>query len=173
MTKQSLTTKVELNHVKAISMITVESFIKTYLDEENGITNEIITKTVGSQEALANAYIKKIQLGKNKLSFIYIENSTVLGHIWGKEISENNYMIETLYVDLKHVKKGIGGKLMKALLNQISEISPLAKITIVVAKTNLNTIQFYEHFGFKIVNPNYGKYKLSNELFLDTVEMSN
>lgn len=173
MSNKNNITKIELSHVQAISKITVDSFIKTYLDEENGVSKEIITKSAGSVGFLAEAYTKKINLGKNKLSFVYIENSEVLGHIWGKEMPENNFMIETLYVDVKHIKKGIGGKLMKALLNKISEINSAAKIIIVVAKTNINTIQFYEHFGFKTVNLNYGKYKLADELFLETVEMSN
>ena len=166
-----MTTKVQLEHVEAISKITVKSFIKTYQDDGAGITKEIITKAAGNLEMLITGYSKKINDGKNELSFVCIEEGKVLGHIWGKQESEVKYSIETLYVDIKNLKQGVGGRLLNSLVNKILEINSNVKITVVVAKNNYNAIKFYEHSGFKIANPSFGKYKIKDNIILDTILM--
>ena len=164
-------TLTQLEHVQAISKITMASFIKTYQNEELRITKEIITEATGNLEDLITGYTKKINQGKNDLSFVYIENGNVLGHIWGKQKSENQYSIETLYIEPKNVKHGVGGTLLSTLLDKIYSINPNAEIILVVAKMNKNAIGFYQHFGFKIANQEFGKYKINNEINIDTVLM--
>lgn len=168
---QPIITKIQLEHVEAISKITVESFIRTYQDDGAGITKEVITEAAGNLEKLIARYSKKFSERKNELSFVYIEEGKVLGHIWGKQESEAEYSVETLYVDIKNLKQGVGGRLLNMLANKILEINSNAKITVVVAKNNYNAIQFYEHFGFKIANPGFGKYKIKDNIILDTILM--
>ncbi len=162
-------TQTQLKHTEAISKITIKSFIKTYQNKELGITEEILAVSLRNWEQLALAYTKKINEGRNNLSFVYIENDKVLGHIWGKQKDQNNFSVETLYIDTENVKQGIGGRLLTSLINKITEVNSNLKINVVVAKMNQNAIGFYEHFGFKIVDQELGKYKINNEISIDTV----
>lgn len=78
----------------------------------------------------------------------YDANHNSLGFI-GYFADNNNYEITTLYVLPDYHGLGIGTKLMKMSLQDISESNSNAHFCLWVLDTNVTAINFYKKLGFK------------------------
>lgn len=88
------------------------------------------------------------EMRQGKRFFVLVENGACLGLV-----SEWDGWIENLYVDPKHVRKGIGSKLLAHVcaLNAVSRLFVLSN--------NARAIAFYEKAGFRFT----GKEKALND----------
>jgi L-amino acid N-acyltransferase YncA len=85
---------------------------------------------------------------------VYEENGTVIGYTYAskwKERSAYRYSVEAaIYLDVHHLKKGIGTKLTEELLKQLKTRS-LHSVLCGIALPNPASIALYEKFGFQKV----------------------
>jgi phosphinothricin acetyltransferase len=83
---------------------------------------------------------------------VYEKDSRVVGYAYAgkwKERSAYRYSVETaIYMDSRHVGKGIGTQLMKELLNRLKAVS-LHSVISGIALPNPASVALCERFGFK------------------------
>ena len=83
---------------------------------------------------------------------VYEKDSRIVGYAYAgkwKERSAYRYSVETaIYMDSRHVGKGIGTQLMKELLNRLKAVS-LHSVISGIALPNPASVALCERFGFK------------------------
>lgn len=67
--------------------------------------------------------------------------ASVQGVVVGYITWRDDHFVTALYVDLNHQKCGIGGRLMDAMIEQVS--SPIIRL-----RASVNSVGFYQRYGF-------------------------
>ncbi|MCB2294251.1 GNAT family N-acetyltransferase [Clostridium algoriphilum] len=104
---------------------------------------------------------EKAQKGKIKFNMLLDNNN---GKYIGYSLSsiENNLgEIESIYIDVKYRRIGLGGKIMRDALNWF-EVNSITDIQMNVVYANVEALLFYERYGFYI-----GNYILKRKSYLN------
>lgn len=91
--------------------------------------------------------IKESLLNDNYLNYIAFLNDEPVGYLSCNCILDECELIKVI-VDKKFRHKGIGGELIKCLIN-FANSEKMSKIFLEVRKDNINAIKLYEKFGFQ------------------------
>ena len=136
----------------------------------NECYREILTKeqidymTSSFQSA---SYIKNQVENEGYEYYIVTEPSGTLGYISIKE-EDKLLFLSKLYIGREHRGKGVS-RIIFDFLKKYAENSGLSGIYLTVNKNNLNSIEVYKHFGFKIVKD--VKTDIGNGFFMDDYVM--
>lgn len=76
-----------------------------------------------------------------------------IAYVWG------------VYVKKTHRQKGIGQKLMEALLDEISAIGEIEKVDLNVNTSQLGAVHLYEKLGFKIAGTLHKELKIDGKYY--------
>lgn len=130
--------------------------ISTY---SNMFSDERLSRYIASQEVTE----RKIQRFKkrfgddspNRINVVATINNVVVGyHTCILNNEENSVRLKGLFVHADHQGKGLGGKLMTCLLDQL----PGREVTLQVLAANTRAIAMYEKFGFTASNKSVEDY---------------
>lgn len=88
--------------------------------------------------------------------FVSLENNVVNGFIWGYFINKNTIHVNYFVVLKQFRNRGIGRMLLKKLIYSFEN----TKIELLVYKNNINSIRFYENFGFQKQEYNDTRFKM-------------
>lgn len=135
--------------VYAIRKVQRETWLKTYPNEDEGITVEDIEEkfsiddTEDGKKKMEER--KKRYEDKNRKTWVAEENGKVIGFCAAVRGTETN-RLQAIYVLPDHQGKGIG----KILVEKAFDFLGLDKdILVNVARYNSQAICFYKYFGFK------------------------
>lgn len=104
-------------------------------------------------EELAFPQERWIQRAGNPNSFIALENGIPLGTIGAFISGDSNDKVANVvgvFVTKEARGKGIGSKLLNAVINKIMEDAAIKLVKLSVNKDQISAIKLYEKFGFKI-----------------------
>ena len=102
------------------------------------------------EKRLESVY-EKAQKGKIKFNMLLDSNNeSYIGYSLSS-IEDNSGQIESIYIDAKYRKIGLGGKLMKNALSWFKS-NDITDIQINVVYANVEALLFYERYGFYIGN---------------------
>jgi len=81
------------------------------------------------------------------LNFVCEKEGKVIGAFSAVLEESNSALVNDIAVSEKHREKGIGKKLMQKLLSELKQ-RKVRRVRLWVHHNNLNTLPFYESFGF-------------------------
>ncbi len=122
--------------------IEVKKYEEKYKKEYINFKKEFLIK-IWSEEYKAYL-LKNFKLIKNNYLLLLVKETKIVGAIL-INFKKNIGYIEELEISSKYQKNGYG----KALVEGILKKFPNNQLELLVKKTNLNAIKFYEKIGFK------------------------
>jgi ribosomal protein S18 acetylase RimI-like enzyme len=137
----------EVGDIRGICLVQERTWLSTYVNETEGITEEdILKKDFGSPERIAG-WKSILNDGEGKF-FVYIagnsEGSVVGFCAFAKGDARN--CLQAVYVLQEYQGKGIGGRLISIALRALGRDKD---IVLDVVSYNGHAIAFYERLGFK------------------------
>ncbi len=133
----------DAEQICAVHLIT---WLDTYPNDEYGITVEAIL-AIGLDRKEKIEQRRKYLSEQNDINRTYVArmNDKIVGMCVGTKYSNEN-KIQSLYILPEFQGRGIGKKLMSAIIDWFG---PGKNIFLGVANYNLRAQEFYEHMGFK------------------------
>lgn len=148
-----------------------DEFLTLLIQDERKYDN-----TIDANFVVKDYFINMIN--NENILLLYKDNNINLGYIFGKKIN-NEYLIDSLYVDINYRNKGIATKLINAIIKEIYSLGNY-QVFINVIKENKIAVDLYENIGFIIVEENklkytmlYNGYKLINASINDIERIKN
>lgn len=148
-----------------------DEFLTLLIQDERKYDN-----TIDANFVVKDYFINMIN--NENILLLYKDNNINLGYIFGKKIN-NEYLIDSLYVDINYRNKGIATKLVNAIIKEIYSLGNY-QVFINVIKENKIAVDLYENIGFIIVEENklkytmlYNGYKLINASINDIERIKN
>lgn len=108
--------------------------------------------------------LNNFSLIKNNKLFLLILKNKIIGTIL-INFNDNIIYIEELEITKRQRKKGYGKSLIQYLITNYSNFF----IELIVDKDNVNAINFYNKFGFEIIEDNKSTYKMKYDKHLKQI----
>jgi ribosomal protein S18 acetylase RimI-like enzyme len=139
-----------------IVRISKDTWKSIYASPENGVTQVWVNAIAESFNA--DYIVEKLENNQNNSDHIFIVakggNGKILGYLQGIKKPEYNEL-RSIYLDVKDIGSGTGGRLMEYFLNWADSSKPSQ---LEVASYNERAKGFYEHFGFTVTNEQIEKF---------------
>ena len=133
--------------VRAATYMRLQSWLDTYVNEDHGVSREWIEEH-NKQKSTDEAIERRIVMlgGKNSKGFIAKdEYDVIIGAAMPYQDTKGIQHVGSLYVDKVWHGKGVGGALMKEIINWSN---PGLPIILSVATYNERAKAFYRKWGF-------------------------
>ncbi len=167
--------QVTLDDAYDIRRIQIEGWLDNNISPGTGITTEYLQNVKGF--ALPPTYEKVAQMrelltndiqGMKNKGWVAVDSGRVVG--WVSAHSTDGEEIELgIYVDRKHRNRGVGGLLM----DEVMRTHSTKKLTLMVTKTNIKALRFYEKYGFRTIKEHKHFMKGDTDVYLPVIIMQN
>lgn len=131
---------------EAMYEIDVEGWYQNFIDEDRGITKEVLMNKYGKKltdNEKLNEFREMVE-GENDIFYVAEENKKVIGWVNLENLKNDKIKWLNIYVAQKHQKKGVGKMLMEKVIENFSDL----EIHLATPeKAGLG--EFYSKFGFQ------------------------
>ncbi|WP_439876649.1 GNAT family N-acetyltransferase (plasmid) [Bacillus mycoides] len=141
-------TKTKVNEAKSLLEIQKKAFqadLEKYQDYDSSPATEKIERL-----------IRKINMVHHYTIFI---NGMIVGGIDVRELSNNHYRLNRIFLDPDFQSKGLGSQIMQLIEEKYQNAT---KWSLDTPKENIKNHHFYQKFGYKIV----GEHQITDKLTL-------
>lgn len=129
---------------------------RIYNEIDANTCDTLLTKLIQDEKNYDNTvedievkdYFKNVIQDKNNILLGYKENNIVVGYIYLKHMSNNEYLIDGLYVEVEYRNKGIGKVLLQSGIDVLKELR-CDHIDIKVLYANEVAMKLYKYIGFE------------------------
>lgn len=176
--------KTQNSDAESVSKINKNSWLKTYPNSEFGITEadilalnwaENLEKAKNNPEYGKNLWLLEIENWTEKFENLNSSNTEkfenekkVVGFVRFFKNEESLNEIKAIYLDPNFVGLGFGTELM---IFAIEKLGFEQNWTVKAASYNQNAIEFYQKFGFKILDTKVENFQLTGEKSIPQIQM--
>lgn len=158
-----------------IRRIQAEGWHDNNLSPSTGITTEFLQNVKGlvlpptpEKVAQMRELLSNDAQGTKNKSWVAVDSGKVVG--WVSAHSTDGEEIELgIYIDREHRNRGVGGLLM----DEVMRTNSTKKLTLMVTKTNVKALRFYEKYGFKPIKEHKHYMKDDTDVYLPVFIMQN